>query len=115
MSAMLGYLVPVVVIAVWLIARHVVNANLFEDGYYGSHTWTVSATILLTGGILYALGRMLNHDKEIGILYSSEDAYTFFFLPVEIWGLVAVILAPLHFLAGITGLLGWLLRLLNLH
>lgn len=101
-----GFLVPVILMAVFAAAQWFTDSWL-GSGYYDGHGApqffaTALAAALVTGIGLYLRGRgqRLVVDKQTGQELVLRPRHTLFFIPMEFWGLillaVGVVLAFRH-------------------
>ena len=95
-----GWLVPIIVVASFLVAQLSVDTVYGED-YYRVHEWPKILAIV-TGSILVGLfGFFINYKKREEIIdqltgkIRKSPAHTLFFIPVEFW---AIILPAIFFL-----------------
>jgi hypothetical protein len=73
----LGFLVPLIGIAGLLVTQSVVG-----DAYYQAHGWPKFAAGLVVGLLVLLTGCGLNKNRPSG------NNHTFFFIPVEMWGVL---------------------------
>ena len=92
-----GWLVPVVVFGAFVLAQVSVDA-LYGDGFYKANTWPKHVGAV-TGAILIgALGYFLNHvrrailvDEETGEVIGKAPSHSLFFVPVEYWSVITLV------------------------
>ena len=73
----LGFLVPLIGIGALLATQSVIG-----NGYYDSHGWPKFVAGLVAGLLVLLAGCGLNKDRPSG------NNHTFFFIPVEAWGVI---------------------------
>lgn len=77
----LGFLVPLV----W-VASLLITSGLVGERYYEAHGWPKLLAGLLAAVATGILGARLNKDR------SGSNTHTFFFLNMEIWALISVVI-----------------------
>lgn len=90
----LGFLVPVIGIAVLLLSRLGFNV-VFGKGYFREHDWPMYATIGLASVAIGLFGYVLNyrmrkvaHDPQTGEVVGRSPSHALFLVPVQYWALV---------------------------
>ncbi|EKE75233.1 hypothetical protein [Gallaecimonas xiamenensis] len=93
----LGWLVPVVVVAGFLVGQLLIDAVLGE-GFYTSHPWPKVAAAVWVAVLVAVLGYVLNYkkrplrtDPESGRQWKAPS-HTLFFIPVEFWSVIVLVL-----------------------
>ena len=76
----LGFLVPLIGIAALLATQAIVGS-----GYYDAHGWPKFAAGVVAGLLILLIGIGINKDRPSG------NNHTFFFIPVEAWGVLAIV------------------------
>jgi len=99
-----GGLVIVAGIVAALVMNMVTNA-MFDNEYYGAHTWPKFGTFWVAGLLCYLLGLYLRKrpTKVIGEdLVDGEAADHFFFVPVIYWSIIFFVIGVLYAIVKFT-------------
>lgn len=83
----LGLVVPLFFALGWVVARHIGSAFAAPERLVGHDYWCMMLGGALGGYANWRLGRHLNADED------SEDKHRLYFVPMEIWGLVGLIVS----------------------
>jgi hypothetical protein len=73
-----GLLVPVICFASWFLVPKGVDEITGDPRYWQTHLWPRILAFVLPGAICGALGWFLNREERI---------HTFYFIPMEYWGM----------------------------
>jgi hypothetical protein len=102
----LGCLTPIVAIVVFVGTQLIVDA-IFGKGSYTERSNIYGSLALVISGIaLWVIGsrinqpRVINH-PQLGPVKQEGGQHTFFFIPVEYWGILALGGAAAVFVAGL--------------
>ncbi|MDZ4686156.1 MAG: hypothetical protein SH850_13905 [Planctomycetaceae bacterium] len=98
-----GFLVGVIGFGCLLLSELAVEAAMKDDRYYQNHAWPMALGLLAAANIIWPLGRRLNRKTverelvdtttgELVVLRSGGDN-SFFFIPMQHWGLLLGIIA----------------------
>jgi hypothetical protein len=97
-----GFIVAVIAIGCLVIAAVVVNAAMADDQYYQNNGWPKLVALFAAAAIAWPVGRALNRkgpereliDTATGerVVFQSGGGHTFFFIPVEYWSAIFVVL-----------------------
>lgn len=97
----LGFLVPIVAIACFLITQIVTNSLLNDDRYYTEHGFPKLIAFWIAAVLLFLIGSALSRkqervlvDKKTGEDVILRPSHTFLFIPIVYW-------APVLFVLGI--------------
>ncbi|MBO7419610.1 MAG: hypothetical protein J6U06_00620 [Spirochaetaceae bacterium] len=78
--------------------------NIFGTEYWKNNAWPLSLSLIISGVICWFLGRYLNSrpgrtviDKETGEELELRKEHSFFFIPLQYWGIILGILAIIAF------------------
>ena len=78
--------------------------NIFGTEYWKNNAWPLSLSLFISGVICWFLGRYLNSrpgitviDKETGEELELRKEHSFFFIPLQYWGIILGILAIIAF------------------
>jgi hypothetical protein len=102
----LGFLVPLIVFAVSLVAELSVESSLHDENYYQSHAWPLAMALIGSAVLTWVLGTYLNRqpgrtviDKETGReeVLGDVNRHRLFFIPMQYWGPVLAVLAVVTF------------------
>ena len=95
----LGFLVAVVGFGCVLGAEFLTEAAFNDDQYFQSHGWPMLVAFLVAGAIVWFLGRYLNDkgtrrliDPETNQEVTLKSNHSFFFIPMQYWGAIFVVL-----------------------
>ena len=77
-----GWLVPVLFLACFVAVQLLVDL-LMGSGYYTSHRPAHLGATIFTSLVVSAVGVILNHRNRNG-----GSKHSFFFIPIEFWGLI---------------------------
>jgi hypothetical protein len=89
----LGWLIPIIFIAVLVLSQWGLDAALGEN-YYTQNDWPKMFAISLVVVCIAALGYFLNHKKRVIIVDEAtgksqkEPSHTLFFIPIEYWAII---------------------------
>ena len=105
----LGFLVGLVLLLL-IVGTNALADLIWGAGYSNDHTWPAAVAFILTGVISWFLGKFLNKpsgrvmiDKETGEEVTIKDsAHSFFFIPVQFWGPIFVVIAIVYSIVNIT-------------
>jgi hypothetical protein len=91
----LGFLVPILVLAALVGTELVFELLYADDRYYQEHDWAIITASIIGGALIWRLGRHLNRDvakklvdPDTGDVVLLAHKHSFFFLPMEHWGLI---------------------------
>src|ERR1043165_7685497 len=97
-----GILVIVYGIGSFFLMRQSVNAVTNGNEYYDDHVWPKVSAALLSAALIWYTGQYVNrkgpirelHDVTTGEKFAYQDGggSTFFFVPMEYWALVCVVI-----------------------
>ena len=98
-----GILVPVIVIGTSLIMEIVTEAAFNDDSYYQSQSWPLALTLVVSGILVWFIGKSLNSkservviDKQTGEeLVLNASNHRLFFVKMEYWSPVLLAAAIL--------------------
>ena len=92
---------PVIAFAALILTATAVNA-IFGGGYFENHNWPPFLGAVLAGAAVWLLGRRLNGrpgrtmiDRQTGEEVELKNKHDLFFIPMEYWGPILVLLAVL--------------------
>ena len=96
-----GYLVPVFTFASCLLMELTTRVLFQDKSYYQDHVWPIPVALTVAGLICLAVGSLLSRSKPRTLMDVStgeivvERRYrdTFFFIPMQIWGPLLMVLA----------------------
>ena len=95
----LGCLVAVITFGCLLATEYLVEAAFQDDDYYQAHGWPKLVGFLVAAGITWVLGQHLRGrqgrvliDPETGARVIVGRNHTFFFIPVEYWPPILLVL-----------------------
>jgi hypothetical protein len=95
----LGFLVAVITFGCLLLTEFVAESAFHDGSYYQTHGWPKLVGFLAAALIVWPLGRYLNPkrgrvliDPESGRQVVFKSGHTLFFVPMEYWGPVLVVL-----------------------
>ncbi|MCZ7586430.1 MAG: hypothetical protein M5R36_25595 [Deltaproteobacteria bacterium] len=92
----LGFLAVVIPFSLLCIVQIVVD-SIFGEGFYSQHDLIGGFLLMISGFIVFFLGRRLNNPAPPPLGESQatpirkEPVHTFFWIPMEFWGGVAVL------------------------
>jgi hypothetical protein len=81
-----------------------VNAGMHDERFYASHGWPKLLSLWVAAAVVWPLGRALNRrteqrllDPESGrwVLVRSGGGRSLFFVPVQYWGVIFLILGAI--------------------
>lgn len=91
----------------------IVEAIIHEDKYYQNHGWPIFLAFVIAAAILWPLGRYLNRKQEDRVLVDqktgqpvvveSGGGHSFFFIPVEFWAPIMVLIGLVVFIVRLAG------------
>jgi hypothetical protein len=91
----LGFLIAVITFPLLLSAEYITEWLAVNDSYYQDHGWPKLLAFFLAGAIIWPLGAYLNRkqgkvviEKESGKELLIKPHHSFFFIPMEYWGLI---------------------------
>ena len=94
-----GFLVAVIAIGCLLASELLVETAFADNDYYQKHGWPKATALAAAALIIGPLGRYFNRreskrllDPETGQEVVVEDKSTFFFIPMEYWAPILIIL-----------------------
>lgn len=92
-----GILAPILVIGLIFLFNYIVK-SIFGDNYLETHQWPVGVSLIISGILVWYLGKMLNRHSEM--VYMDEvtgeqkklgPQNTLFFIRMEYWAPVALL------------------------
>jgi hypothetical protein len=93
-----GFAVPVVAFASLILAELAANAYFDDEFYYAENGWPKAVGMFLAAALLWFLGQFLHRDpgrtvidKETGQELVIRRTHTFFWIRVEYWALILVV------------------------
>jgi hypothetical protein len=99
-----GFLVAVFVFGVSLAMELITESATGDREFYQRHAWPLALAFLIAGAITWFAGTALNArgartviDKATGREYTIDGRHSFFFVPMQYWGIVLIALAALPF------------------
>jgi hypothetical protein len=102
-----GFLVPAIGFGCLLAAEFGVEAATADDQFYQTHAWPMAAAFGVAGVVVALLGRYVNRregrrliDPETGREVIMGGKSTFFFIPMEYWGPLLLIVGLVAAFAG---------------
>lgn len=100
----LGFLVAVVTFGCLLATEILVEASFHDDQYYQAHGWPKLVAFVVAAAIVGVVGRRLSRrqgkvliDPETGSEVIVGRNHTFFFIPVEYWAPILLVLGVAFF------------------
>lgn len=95
----LGFLVAVITFGCCLASEFLVEQMFRDDRYYQAHGWPKLVAFLVAAAVVGVLGRFLRRrqgrvliDPETGSEVIVGREHTFFFIPVEYWAPILLVL-----------------------
>ena len=103
----LGFLVAVIGFLSLLLTQHAVDSVSGIKDYYQTHGWPKLAALSIAGAMVWFLGRHLNNrptsrtliDKATGEELQIKPHHSFFFIGMEYWGPILVVLGIILFVS----------------
>ncbi|MCR5761849.1 MAG: hypothetical protein K6G00_00525 [Treponema sp.] len=102
-----------------MIGVQLIVDNVLGTGYWKNNAWPLSLSLIISGLICWFLGRYLNSrpgkiviDKETGEGFELRKTHSFFFIPLQYWGVIYSILAIIAFIWKIKEIKSSLLSLI---
>ena len=96
-----GILVFIIGLLALVIAQAAANA-VFGAGYYEANVWPKVAGAVVAAAVIWLVGRRLNSDpgrtvidKQTGREMTLRRRHTFFFIPMEYWAPIVLVLVAL--------------------
>jgi hypothetical protein len=100
----LGFLVAVITFGCCLAAEYVVERTFHDDGYYQAHGWPKLIAFVVAAAVVWVVGRHLRRrqgrvliDPETGSEVIVGRKHTLFFIPVEYWPPILLVLGMIFF------------------
>jgi hypothetical protein len=98
----LGCLVAVIAFLMLLLTEYVTETVFRDDSYYQNHGWPKLLALALAGAVVWFLGTYLNQkqgrvliDKESGREFLSKPDHSLFFIRMEYWGPILLVIGIL--------------------
>lgn len=95
----LGFLVAVVTFLLLLTAEYVTELLFRDESYYQAHGWPKLLAFLLAAAVIWPVGAYLNRkqgkvliEKETGREVVIKPDHSFFFIRMEYWGPILIVL-----------------------
>jgi len=95
----LGFLVPVGAFVCFLITQIATNSLLNDERYYTEHGFPKLIAFWVAAGLMFLVGRPLSNkdarvlvDKQTGQEVILKPSHTFFFIPIEYWAPILLVL-----------------------
>jgi hypothetical protein len=99
-----GFLVVVFVFGASLATELITESVTGDHEFYQAQAWPLALAFLIAGVVTWLVGQRLNAgstrtviDKATGQESRITRAHTFFFVPMQYWGVVLIALAALPF------------------
>jgi hypothetical protein len=99
-----GFIVAVVAFLMLLLTELSVEALFKDDSYYQTHGWPKLLAFVIAGCIVLVIGKYLNKkddkvliEKETGKEIVLKSEHSLFFIRVEYWGYILVVLGVIFF------------------
>lgn len=100
----LGFLVAVITFLLLLCAEYVTESLFRDESYYQAHGWPKLLAFFLAGAVVWPLGAYLNRrrgkvmiEKETGKEVLIKPKHSFFFIRMEYWGPILLVLGVVFF------------------
>jgi hypothetical protein len=96
-----GFLAGVVGFACLVVTQVALDAALHDERFYASHGWARLLSFWLAAGVMWPIGRALNRRTEHELLdprsgrrvvVRSGGGHSLFFVPVQYWWVIYLIL-----------------------
>jgi hypothetical protein len=98
----LGFLVAVITFGCCLASEYLVEQAFHDDRYYQAHGWPKLVAFVVAAAVVAVVGRRLRHrqgkvliDPETGSEVIVGRNHTFFFIPVEYWPPILLVLGTI--------------------
>lgn len=95
----LGFIVAIVAVAALVLTEKSVESVFADEKYYQTHGWPKLLALALSGFIVLFIGKFLNGrkgkvviEKDTGREVVLKSQHSFFFINVEYWGYILMIL-----------------------
>jgi hypothetical protein len=95
----LGFLAVLLPIFIYTGTQYVVNAIMGNNMYFTENAWPKFVGVLIGGIVVWFLGKHLNKnkaqvliDKETGKEVVLKKTHTLFFIPMEYWGPIVILI-----------------------
>lgn len=95
----LGFLVPLIAFGCCLAVQLLSEAAFHDENYYQSHGWPKLVALVVAAAIVAIVGRLLKRrqgrvliDPQTGAEVVVGREHTFFFIPVEYWAPIILVL-----------------------
>ena len=107
----LGFLVPIIAIAMLFVVTLVFESVFPNPKYIDENPWTWMVLGICAAAPLWFIGRILNNqpgrtliDKETGEETEFRRRHDLFFISMELWGLAAAVIGVIAMIVGYTAL-----------
>jgi hypothetical protein len=81
--------------------------SLFGHGFYETHKWTAGISLFVAAAVNWSLGAYLHNrpprvviDKQTGQEMALLKRHAFFWIPMDVWGLIFLVIGIGVFLMG---------------
>lgn len=88
-----------------MIGVQLVVDNIFGTDYWKNNAWPLCLSLIISGVICWFLGKYLNNgpvktviDKETGEEIELRKTHSFFFIPLQYWGIIWSVVAIIAFI-----------------
>ena len=100
----LGFIVPLVLIGILALVEAMTEAALHDDQYYQEHGWPILVGFCLTAVVIWRLASKLNArrgrtviDKATGEEFEIKPRHSLFFIKMEYWPPILVVIGVVAF------------------
>jgi hypothetical protein len=100
----LGFLVAVITFLLLLTAEYATESLFQDESYYQAHGWPKLLAFFLAAVVVWPLGKFLNRrqgkvviEKETGKEVLVKPNHSLFFIRIEYWGPILLILGIVFF------------------
>lgn len=102
-----GILVVVLYFGIGILMQNLINAVFHDPEYYSNNAWPIFLTAVVSGLAIWFVGLRFNGrkgqiliDKETGHEVELKSTHTFFFIPMQYWAIIIMVLTLLAYLFG---------------